>query len=68
MQMHARIQIVLSDAVHHWHFFFFFFFIYKGEMAFRWGVDNGPRLNAGLVALWSFRGAGPVMLRNPIFL
>ena len=30
------------------------------SMAFRWHADNGPKLNAGLVALWLFRGSGPV--------
>ena len=30
--------------------------------------DDGPTLNAGLVALLFFRGSGPVTLRNPIFL
>ena len=33
-----------------------------------WRADNGPTLNAGLVALWFFRRSGPVLLRNPIFL
>ena len=33
-------------------------------MAFR-RADNGPTLNAGLLALWFFRGSGPVLLRNP---
>ena len=37
-------------------------------MAFRWRADNGPILNASLVALLFFRGSGPVLLRNPIFL
>ena len=32
------------------------------EMAFRWRADGGPTLNAGLVALWLFRGSGPVLL------
>ena len=27
-----------------------------------------PNVAAGLVALWFFRGSGPVLLRNPIFL
>ena len=36
------------------------------SMAFRWRADGGPTLNAGLVALWFFRGSGPVLLRNPI--
>ena len=35
---------------------------------FRWQADGGPTLNAGLVALWFYRGSGPVLLRNPIFL
>ena len=34
------------------------------SLACRWW----PTLNAGLVALWFFRGSGPVLLRNPIFL
>ena len=33
-------------------------------MAFCWRVDNGPKLHAGLVALWFFRGSGPVLLRK----
>ena len=37
-------------------------------MVFRWRVNEGPILNAGLVALWFFRGPGPVLLRNPMFL
>ena len=37
-------------------------------MAFRWQADDRPTLNAGLAALWFFRGSGPVLLRNPIFL
>ena len=37
-------------------------------MAFRWRADDGPTLNAGLVALWFYRGSGPVLLRNPIFI
>ena len=36
-------------------------------MAFRWRADGGPTLNPGLVALWFYRGSGPVLLRNPIF-
>ena len=31
---------------------------------FRWRTDDGPTLNAGLVALSFFRGSGPVLLRN----
>ena len=38
------------------------------KMAFRWRADDGPTLNAGLVALWFFRGSGPVLQGNPIFL
>ena len=37
-------------------------------MAFCWCANDGLTLNAGLVALWFFRGSGPVLLRNPIFL
>ena len=39
-------------------------------MAFRWRADDGPTLNAGLVhvASWFFRGSGPELLRNAIFL
>ena len=37
-------------------------------MAFRWRVDDGPALNAGLVALRFFRGSRPILLENPIFL
>ena len=38
------------------------------EMVLHWRADDGPSLNAGLVALWFFRGPGQVLLRNPIFL
>ena len=37
------------------------------SMALSWRVDNGPLLNAGLVALWIFRGFGSRLLGNPIF-
>ena len=37
-------------------------------MAFRWRADDGLTLNAGLVALWFFRGSGPILQRVPIFL
>ena len=30
-----------------------------------WQANNGPTLNAGLVALRFFRGSAPVLLRNP---
>ena len=33
-------------------------------MSFRWRDDDGPTLNAGLVASWFFRGIGPVLLGN----
>ena len=33
------------------------------EMTFRWWANDGPALNAGLVALYFF-----VLLRNPLFL
>ena len=33
----------------------------------RWRADNGPKLNAGLVALLFLRGSGPVLLRNLYF-
>ena len=36
-------------------------------MAFRWRADDGPTLNAGLMAAF-YRGSGPVLLENPIFL
>ena len=28
----------------------------------RWRADGGPTLNAGLVALWFYRGSGPVSI------
>ena len=37
-------------------------------MAFCWQADDGPTLNAGLIALWFFRGSGPVLQGNRIFL
>ena len=37
-------------------------------MAFHWQANDGPPLNAGLVALWFSRGSGPVLLRNSIAL
>ena len=37
-------------------------------MAFCWRAKAGPTLNVGLVALYFFRGSGPVLLGNPIFL
>ena len=36
-------------------------------MAFHWRAYNGPKLNAGLVALWFFRGSGPVFLRKNLY-
>ena len=38
------------------------------SMVFCWRADDGPTLNAGLVALWFFRGSGPVLLRSPIYI
>ena len=32
-------------------------------MAFRWRANDGPMLNAGLVALCFFRGSGPALLK-----
>ena len=37
------------------------------KTTFSWRADDGPTLNAGLTALWFFRGPGPILLRNPIF-
>ena len=37
------------------------------EMASRWRANNGPTLNAVLVALLFFRRSRPVLQRNPIF-
>ena len=37
------------------------------KMAFRWWADDGPTLNAGLVAA-IFQGSRPVLLENPKFL
>ena len=37
-------------------------------MAFRWRANDCPSLNAGLVCFENFRGSGPVLLRNSIFL
>ena len=33
-------------------------------MAFRWRADDGPTLNAGLVALLFYRGFGQVLLKT----
>ena len=30
-------------------------------------ADGGPKLNAGLIVFWFFRGSGPTLLRNPMF-
>ena len=38
----------------------------KTQMAFCWQTNDGPTLNAGLVAL-GFSGYGPVLLRDPMF-
>ena len=32
--------------------------------AFRWLADDGPTMNAVLVALWFFRGSGPVLIEK----
>ena len=37
-------------------------------MEFGWWADDGPTLNADLMALSFFMGSGPVLLRNPIAL
>ena len=37
-------------------------------MAFRWHANDDQTLNSGIVTLWFFRGSGPVLLGNPIFL
>ena len=37
-------------------------------MVFHGRVNDSPKLNAGLVALWFVRGSGPVLQRNPITL
>ena len=60
MRTHVRIQKVLSEGIQLCNSdnVFFFFFFFRGEriqislkMAFRWRADDGPMLNAGLVAL-----------------
>ena len=33
----------------------------------RWQANDGPTLDAGLVALRFSSGSGPVLLRNPMF-
>ena len=38
------------------------------EIAFRCQADDGLTLNACFVALGFFRGSGPFLHRNPIFL
>ena len=35
------------------------------SMLFCCQSNDGPTVNAGMVALWFFRGSGPVLLRNP---
>ena len=37
-------------------------------MAFRWRADDDPPLNACLVVFENFRGSGPLLLRNSMFL
>ena len=76
---HVRIQKVLSEGVQIWQHFFSWWgevgskYHYKRGIigqpaAFRWRADDGPTLNAGLIALSFFMGSGLVLLRNPIFL
>ena len=67
-----------QKGVQFWQRLFFYLFWMRGERIqialkagqhqrhFRWSAKNGPTLNAGLVALWFFRGSEPVMPRNPI--
>ena len=60
------------------HFYFFFYFFLVCFISWwedqnttghhRPASDDGTTLNAGLLALWFFRGSSPVLLRNPIFL
>ena len=70
----CTIQKVLSEGVQLWQRFFWWWgeegskYNYKQAiflMALLWRADDGPTLNAGLVALWFLRGSGPVLLRNP---
>ena len=37
------------------------------KMAFHSRANGGPTLIAGFLALWFFRGSGPVLIRNQIF-
>ena len=39
----------------------------SGPSSACWHANDGPTLNADLVALWIIRGSGPVLLRNHIF-
>ena len=53
---HARIQKVFSEGVQLCQGFFSYFFLVDEEIqiplkAFRWRANDGPILNAGLVAL-----------------
>ena len=58
---------------------FFLFFINKGRgdpnttikgaiIGPPANANNDQKVNAGLVALWFFRGSRPILLRHPIFL
>ena len=47
--------MIQNTVGHHWQ---------ASELPFNW-ADNGPTLNAGLVAMWVFRGSVPVLQRNP---
>ena len=81
---HARIQKVFSEVFQLWLRFFIWWgqrgskyhckraiigppakrHLNGVSLAGRWW----PKLNAGMVALWFYRGSGPVLQRNPIFL
>ena len=78
--LHVRIQKILSEGVQLWQHSFLVDARMEDPsttisepsssrhwMAFCWRADDGPTLNAGLVAV-IFRGSGPVLLENPIFL
>ena len=78
---HARIQKVLSEGSNTDVFFFSWWdgemiemplkggpSSARGRMAFRWRADNGPPLNAGLVAFAIFIGSGSILLGSPILL
>ena len=80
--IHALIQKVLSEGVQLWQRFFYLIRVHitvkaghhrptsetPFKKSFRLQVDDGPKLNASLVALRLFRGSRAVLLRNAIFL